>query len=599
MAVLEREPKLLRRLGFWETLSVGVGSTIGGSIFVVLGDAARMAGPGVLLSLAIGAAVTLVIALNYGELATSLPVSGGGYVFTREAVGGLASFTTGWFLWIGNMLYAAMNAVGFALILNIFFPVEPILVAELVLALFCLANMRGIKEAVRTQLVLTVVLVSGLLGLSLASLGTIRPEALTTPSFMPKGLSGVLAATGLTFVAYWGFESITTVSGEVKKPGKTIPRACVLAVLISGAIYIFVAFASVGVLGWTALASSSTPLVLLGRVLMGSVGELLVSGLGAVATLTSLNAALISAARISYALGRDGLLPSSFGDIHERFRTPYKAIGLSTLIAGLFALSGIVHFLAEAASFGFLMGLLMVNTSMVFLRRKRRYLPRDFKAPAYPLTPVLAVIACSGLLAFMDPLVLAVGTGIAVIGTLVFLFELATPKTRELGVGGFSLASALSIFTLIYLVGLEVEYLPDPRLSSFLSSLFFIGAVIQLISSVMCAFPLGEFLIHIARPLGAVEEPGAALPGRAIKAVKTLELLMGITQTIAALGASLIMYGALRGALFFPSFPTDYYGPLLVIVLITLAFFSLSGLVCGYTLLKRRYASPVAGAQGT
>lgn len=596
MAVLEREPKLLRRLGFWETLSIGVGSTIGGSIFVVLGDAAGMAGPGVLLSLAIGAVITLVIALNYGELATSLPVSGGGYVFTREAVGGLASFTTGWFLWIGNMLYAAMNAVGFALILNIFFPVEPILVAELILALFCLANMRSIKEAVRTQLILTIVLVSGLLSLSFASLGTIRPEALTTPSFMPKGLSGVLAATGLTFVAYWGFESITTVSGEVKKPGKTIPRACVLAVLISGAIYMFVAFASVGVLGWTALAGSSTPLVLLGRVLMGSVGELLVSGLGAVATLTSLNAALISAARISYALGRDGLLPSSFGDIHERFRTPYKAIGLSSLIAGLFALSGIVHFLAEAASFGFLMGLLMVNMSMVFLRRKRRYLPRDFKVPAYPLTPVLAVVACSGLLAFMDPIVLAVGTGIAVIGTIVFLFELATPKARELGIGGFSLASALSIFTLSYIVGLEVNYEPDPRLSGLLSTLFFIGALIQLASSTMCAFPLGEFLIRIAMPLGAVEEPGAALPGRTIKIVKALEFLMGIIQVIMALGAFFVMYGAIRGVIFFTAFPPDYYRPLLIIVLMTLAFFSLSGLVCGYTLVKRRYASPIVGA---
>ena len=596
MAVLEQEPKLARRLGFWETLSIGVGSTIGGSIFVVLGDAAEMAGPGVLLSLAIGAVITLVIALNYGELATSLPVSGGGYVFTREAVGGLASFTTGWFLWIGNMLYAAMNAVGFALILKLFFPVEPILVAELVLAVFCLANLRGIREAVRTQLVLTAILISGLLGLSIASLGSIRLEALTTPSFMPKGLSGVLAATGLTFVAYWGFESITTVSGEVKKPGSTIPRACVLAVLVSGATYIFVAFASVGVLGWTALAGSSTPLVLLGRALMGSVGELLVSGLGAVATLTSLNAALISAARISYALGRDGLLPRSLGDVHKRFGTPYKAIGLSTLIAALFALSGIVHFLAEAASFGFLMGLLMVNTSMVFLRRKRRYLPRDFRAPAYPLTPILAVIACSCLLAFMDPVVLAVGTSIAVVGTVVFLFELATPKTRELGMSGFALASALSVFALLHLVGLKVEYCPDPRLSPLLSALFFIGALVQLISSAMCAFPLGEFLIRIAKPLGAVEEPGVSLPGRAIKVVKAVEMLVGLAQAGAAIGASLVIYGAYRGLLFFPTFPAEYYTPILIVVLVALAFFSLSGLACAYMLVKRRYALPAAKA---
>ncbi|RLI39505.1 amino acid transporter, partial [Candidatus Bathyarchaeota archaeon] len=100
----EAEGRLARRLGFWETLGIGVGSTIGGSIFVILGDAARLAGPAAFLSFFLGALVTLLIALNYSELATSLPVSGGGYVFTREAIGGLSSFLTGWFLWVGNML---------------------------------------------------------------------------------------------------------------------------------------------------------------------------------------------------------------------------------------------------------------------------------------------------------------------------------------------------------------------------------------------------------------------------------------------------------------------------------------------------------------
>ena len=252
---------------------------------------------------------------------------------------------------------------------------------------------------------------------NLVALGSMRPGALTTPSFMPKGLSGVLAATGLIFVAYWGFESIATVGGEIQEPARNIPRACVLAVLVSGAIYMLVSLASLGAVGWEALASSSTPLVLVGRALMGTAGEIFVSCLGAVATLTSLNAALLSAARISYALARDGLLPEVLSAVHPRFRTPYRAVGLSTLIAGLFALSGIASFLAGAASFGFLTGLLMVNISMIFLRRKRRYLPREFRAPAYPLTPIVAIGACLALMAFMEPLVLAMGATIIVMPT--------------------------------------------------------------------------------------------------------------------------------------------------------------------------------------
>ncbi len=594
MPVLGEEKRsLVRRLGFWETLSIGVGSTIGGSIFVILGDAAGLAGPAVLLAFFLGALITLVIALNYSELATSLPVSGGGYVFTREAVGGLASFTTGWFLWIGNMLYAAMNAVGFALIIRLYVPgLDPVLVAELTLALFCLSNILGVKEAVRVQLVLTAVLISGLVGLSLVALGSMRPGALTTPSFMPKGLSGVLAATGLIFVAYWGFESIATVGGEIQEPARNIPRACVLAVLVSGAIYMLVSLASLGAVGWEALASSSTPLVLVGRALMGTAGEIFVSCLGAVATLTSLNAALLSAARISYALARDGLLPEVLSAVHPRFRTPYRAVGLSALIAGLFALSGIASFLAGAASFGFLTGLLMVNISMIFLRRKRRYLPREFRAPAYPLTPIVAIGACLALMAFMEPLVLAMGATIIVMGTLVFLFELATPRTREGAIGGFSLASALAVLLLLYLTGVRIEVFP-PELSRLVADMLLLGAIVQIGASLMCAIPLGEVFIRFARPLGAMEEPGVSMPGRAVRAIKVFEMAIGAAQLFLATLVAFTIYGAYKGVVSFPGIPSAYYWPTVAIVCIALAFFVLAGVICGCTLLKRRYVAPV------
>ncbi len=593
MPVLEEEKKgLARHLGLWETLSIGVGSTIGGSIFIILGDAAGLAGPAVVLAFALGALATLLMALNYSELAVSLPVSGGGYVFTREAVGGLASFTTGWFLWIGNMLYAAMNALGFALIVSLYVPwLDPVLVAEAVLALFCYLNVRGIRETGRVQLFLTALLVAGLVGFSLASLTSWDPSALTRPSFMPKGIRGVLAATGFAFVAYWGFESIATVGGEVREPEKVIPAACLLAVLASGAIYVLVSLASIGLVGWELLAESETPLVLVGRALLGPAGELLMSLLGAIATLTSLNAALLSAARISYALARDGLLPGVFGVVHEKFRTPHRAVMLSAFISGLFALSGLVWFLAGAASFGFLMGLLAVNLSIIFLRRKRRYLPREFKVPAYPLTPILAVAICLSLLAFMSHIVLALGVAVAVIGTLVFLFDLATPRTRESAIGGFSFASSLAVLFLLYLTDIII-CLPAPRAS--LKTLFYAGAAVQMAASLICAVPLGEIFLHVARPLGAVEEPGVSMPGRAVRAVKAVEVAMGIAQLVLAGLAAFSIYGAVGGFVAFPGIPALYYWPGTAIACITLAFFSLANTVCGFTLMRRRYVPPIS-----
>jgi len=588
MSVLESRHSLERRLGFWETLSIGVGSTIGGSIFVVLGDAVGMAGPAVVLSFVLGALITLVMALNYSELAASLPVSGGGYVFTREAVGGLISFATGWFLWVGNLLYAAMNATGFALILASFLPVEPITVAEAALAAFCLLNLVGVREAGRAQLALTLLLVSGLLALVLAaapsiSMSNFRPLA-------PKGIEGVIAATGFAFVAYWGFESIATVGGEVRKPGKIIPKCCILSVLACGAIYALISLASVGSLGWEALARSEVPLALLGRATLGPAGEVFVACLGGVATLTSLNSALLSAARIAHALARDGLFPEALASVHPKFRTPHNAVLLSSLAAAIFTLSGVAHFLAGAASFGFLAGLLMVNLSLLVLRRKRRYLAREFKVPLYPLTPLLAASTCVALMAFMDPVVLAMGSAVTVVGTIAFLFELTTAKAREAAIGGFSLASGLAVLFVLYVMGLSARPVPGAALSRAVAHGLLVMCVLQLVASFMTAIPLGELYISASKLLGSVGEPGGALPGRVAKVIKGLEWLMSSLQMASAVTAAAIIYGVYRGMVFFPSPPKPVELPLAVFTCMALAFFALANSACAFILIRRKYA---------
>ncbi|HDI01264.1 MAG TPA: amino acid permease [Candidatus Bathyarchaeota archaeon] len=589
---LERaERTLARRLGFWETLGIGVGSTIGGSIFVILGDTARLAGPAAFISFFLGALITLLIALNYSELATSLPVSGGGYVFTREAIGGLSSFLTGWFLWVGNMLYAAMNAVGFALIAARYLPLNPILIAEVVLWAFCILNVIGVKETGRTQLILTTTLLAGLLFLTISSIAGFDRSNLEP--LMPMGMGGVLAAAGLSFVAYWGFETIAAVGGEVRKPERTIPLCCVLSVLVCSAIYVSVTLASIGLVGWEALAESETPLILVGSALLGDLGETLVSILGAIATLTSLNSALLSAARIAYALAKTELLPRGLAIIHGRFRTPYGAVMLSSALAALFTLTGFVSFLAEAASFGFLTGLLLVNVSLMVLRRKRRYLPRKFKTPLYPLTPVLAIVACLALIPFMDPAVLAVSLAIGLMGSMVFLFELATPKTREAAIGGFSLASGLSVLLILYILDVRLGW----EISTWAYYVLLAGGITQVIASLFCAIPLGELYVAASGALGLTKEPGLVLPPRAAKAVTALERLMGIIQMATAPLTAIILYsltallvrGMYRPFMVAPLPPEPAYVPLLMVMCISLVFSTLAAVISGFILVKRKY----------
>jgi len=585
--VLEAEHRLARRLGFWETLGIGVGSTIGGSIFVILGDTARLAGPAAFISFVLGALVTLLIALNYSELATSLPVSGGGYVFTREAIGGLSSFLTGWFLWVGNMLYAAMNAVGFALIAARYVPLDPVLIAELVLLAFCVLNVLGVRETGRTQLVLTLALISGLIFLSISSLSGF--DYANFKPLMPTGLSGVLAATGLSFVAYWGFETIAAVGGEVRRPERTIPLCCVLSVLVCGALYVSITLTAIGMLGWEALAESETPLVLVGSAILGPMGENLVSALGAVATLTSLNSALLSAARIAYALAQTDLLPRGLATVHGRFRTPYKAVILSGAVASLFALTGFVSFLAEAASFGFLTGLLLVNVSLIVLRRKRRHLPRKFETPLYPLTPVLAILACLALVPFMDPTVLAVSLAMGLLGVMVFLFELTTARTREAAIGGFSLASGSAVLLILYILDVKLGW----EISPWAYQVLLIGGLIQIFASLFCAIPIGELCIALSR----AREPGMVLSPRAAKAVSALEKFLGALQMATAPLTAIILYslmallvrGMYRPFLVAPLPPGPTYMPLLTVMCISLAFSVLAGLISGLILVGRRY----------
>lgn len=476
------EPKLKRTMGLLSATMIGIGGAMGAGVFVLIGTATGMAGPGVLFSFMISAFFALFTALNYSELAASIPTTGGGYTFVRYAVGKFPAFLTGWFAWFGYMFYSALCAVGFAYAVQYFIPgVNATIAAVSIVFLFMIINIRGTKETGAIQNFLTTALIIMLATFVVSGfIHGFQPDAFE--NWTPKGVMPIFTTVSYIYVCYMGFEIVTTVSGEIRKPEKNIVRAMVLAFAISTMIYCLITFVSVGVVRWDRLGESSTPLSLVALETMGSVGGTVMSAAALLAILTSLNAATVAATRIAYALGRDGYLPGALSVIHKKSNTPYIAIVLSSILIVIFAASGMLDFLNYASIFGFLVGDALVNYSVIWLRKRRPTLDRPFKVPLYPYIPLLGALSSLIVLSTVHYQAIGFGLILAVIGLLAYYVSMLGYTRLRIAFGGITLAVGfvVSASALLMCCG----FIP-PFVSSPLSlGMLFIG-IVQIIAGIL------------------------------------------------------------------------------------------------------------------
>jgi amino acid transporter len=235
------------------------------------------------------------------------------------------------------------------------------------------------------------------------------PEA-----FFPYGTLPVFTTAALVFTSYLGFVQIATVAGEIKEPGRNLPRALIGSVVLVGMLYVLTIFVSTSLLGSAQLAEmGETAVVNVGRSIAGAFGAAALLGGGLLATLSSANASILSASRSLYALSRDDLVPSQVERINRRYRTPHVALLLAGgPIAGLI-LFGRVEVLAEVASLLhlFMYGLICVALLVLRHAPPDGYAPA-FRCPGHPVVPALGAIASFGLVAFMNPLSMGIGGGI-------------------------------------------------------------------------------------------------------------------------------------------------------------------------------------------
>lgn len=573
--------KLEKEIGLGAVTAIGVGGTIGASIFTITGFAAGMAGPSMILAFIIGGLLTILVGLNYSELSSTFPESGGGYTFAKKAYGGLPAFLTGWLMAFSNIVFGSLAALGFAHIFGFAFGIPPLVyipIALVVVGVFAYLNTRGMEESGKIQLILVLVLITGFLifiGFSFSKISSSNYSP-----WMPFGWNGVLKATAFVYVSYFGFETIATVSGEVKKPGKNLVIGTIASLIICMFVYVGVSYVAVGVAGLE-LADNASPLMLVGEIAMGRSGIILIGVVGGIGTLSSTNTAVIASTRIIYALSRDGLLPKGLARTGEG-QNPIYATLTSAILMGIFISTGVVEFIAHVADFNLLLALIFVNMSVFFLRRKRKVLKRPFK------TNVIIAIACTiilgGLILFLSSLAISIGVAISMLGVLIYLMKIKPPRTYSLTIGGISTGAGLILLGTLW-VGNRSIILQTGNISFQLVNLLAIGGVIQLIGGIICAFPLMKLFKFDMN--GVIDTPPSKGKTRSVKIVKNVISILLICFAILNL---FIFYTVFHGFVIFPN-ATDFpeaYGSLLSVALISTAF---STGISGLFLFQRKYIS--------
>ncbi|MGM0413959.1 MAG: amino acid permease [Bacillota bacterium] len=399
---LQRDERLGRNLGFFPTFAIGTGTMIGAGIFVLPGIAAASAGPAAIFSFLLGGVISMATALSMAELATGMPRAGGSYYFISRTMGAVFGSVIGLGAWLALVFKGSFALVGLAEYLNILLPVPVLLVAVIAGVALLVLNYRGAESSGSLQngiviglfIILTLFIGRGLF--------IMEPKQLQP--VMPYGVSSVFATTGLIFVSYLGITQLSAISEEVKNPSKNLPRAFIASVGAVTILYVGVMLVINGVFPLSEVIEIDAPLVAVAEVMAGRFGKLAIIIAGFFATVSTANAAIMSSSRFPFAMGRDKLLPDWIIKVHDEYETPYRAIIITgiTMIVLLLLLE--VEDLAKLGSTFNVMIFVLINLSVIVLRRKKQeWFEPTFKSPLFPIPQIIGIIGGLALLPQLGP----------------------------------------------------------------------------------------------------------------------------------------------------------------------------------------------------
>lgn len=436
------EVSLQRDLGMWEVLMIGLGPNIGSTIFLLVGLGVGIAGPALVLVLIMNFLVTTLTALSYMELSSAFPETGGGYLWVREGLFPPLGFLGGWMSWVGHCIACAVYVLGFGegitwLMVQYDITVPGIgadllikVFAVIIAVLFSWLNYKGVRGTGRSQVYVSFVLV-GIVVLyilfAVHSLFTTGPAPQSFEPFMPFGLMSLAGAMGFTFMIFEGYEIVAQTGEEAKDAEKVVPKAMFLCIFISAVIFVIITALTIGVSGWPSVADWGTEaLAKTSEQVVPIMGPGLIAIGVIIGSLAAINSVVFSTSRVSFAMGRDGTLPESFGKLHPKNMTPSTAIILSGLIIVIMSVFLPIEQVAMVADILILLLFVLVNWAAINMRNLRPDANREFVTPFFPWIPIAGIIT-QLFLAFaifdIEPLAWYVALGAIYLGLVIHYFS--------------------------------------------------------------------------------------------------------------------------------------------------------------------------------
>lgn len=328
--------RLDRKIGLWGAVFLLIGNIVGASIFILPGQLAGLAGPGVVIAYLIAAVPAVINCLIAAQVGAIFPVSAAGYVFSSVVLHPFLGFLKEWVGILGVIVSVPLLSYGFADYMAYFLPdANRLTVAVTMVLSLVLINLVGIHTSIRLQMVLVAIFVVSLLTFGIGGLFYVDWTLLTPVA--PNGLESILNAAVPAFYSYSGFITITAIGEEIKNPGKNIPLTLAITFFFVATIYTLITLVLPGLIPWQELGKIVAPMTSASRIFLPEWFAVMITLSALLAAATSANVALITASRSFFALARHKIYPEILSRLNPRTNEPVIAL----LLVGLLTICGI------------------------------------------------------------------------------------------------------------------------------------------------------------------------------------------------------------------------------------------------------------------
>ena len=409
------EKGLKKELGLLDVFCLATGAMISSGLFILPGLAFAKAGPAVILSYILAGLLCIPTLLSMAELTTAMPKAGGDYFYIMRGFGPLLGTIAGFSTWFSLSLKGAFALIGVGAYLSLLTAIPLKSIALICCLFFVTLNLMGAKEAGRLQVFLVLGLLGILLGYVLWGMKTVNP--LNFSPFFAKGLGSVFATASFVFISYGGLTKVAALAEETKNPGRNLPLAMILSLVVTSIFYALVILVTVGVLNPEQLKGSLTPISDGAEAVGGNFLKVIISIGAFLAFISTANAAIMTASRYPLGMSRDKLLIPLFQKISPKFKVPY----ISILFTGSFMILAILflklELLVKIASSILILLYIFANLTLILFRESKilSYRPK-FHSPFYPYLQILGILGGGFLLIEMGSFIVFLTTSFLLLG---------------------------------------------------------------------------------------------------------------------------------------------------------------------------------------